>query len=60
MSDPHYVIVQVEPPSRCELCGEVKETRPYGPNGEEVCYACGMLDEEAAKRGFEKKFQEAP
>ena len=38
----------------CELCGAVKELRPYGPNGEEVCFQCAMKDEEAAKRGFNK------
>ncbi len=40
----------------CELCGEHAETRPYGPNGEEVCFDCGMKNEEAAKRGFERRF----
>jgi len=38
----------------CELCGRVAELRPYGPNGEEVCFQCGMKDEEAAKRGMRK------
>ena len=38
----------------CELCGAFEETRPYGPNGERVCYTCGMKDESAAMRGFEK------
>lgn len=41
-----------EPDSRCELCGEVAETRPYGPNGERVCFSCGMKDPKAAERGF--------
>lgn len=40
---------------RCELCGSVSETRPYGPNGEEVCFPCGMKDEEAVKRAFAKR-----
>lgn len=48
-----------EPPGKCELCGEVKETRPYGPNGEEVCFKCGMKDEESAKAQFEKRFSNA-
>lgn len=37
---------------QCELCGKVAETRPYGPKGEEVCFECGMKDEEAAKWQF--------
>ena len=38
----------------CELCGKVAELRPYGPNGEDVCFPCGMKDEEAAKRAMNK------
>jgi hypothetical protein len=30
---------------KCELCGAVEELRPYGPNNENICYACGMKDE---------------
>lgn len=47
--------IQEQPPGRCELCGGVEETRPYGPNGEEVCFDCGMKDEEAMKQQFEKR-----
>lgn len=46
------VWIVAEPPGRCELCGEVEETRPYGPNGEQVCFTCGMKDEQAAKAQF--------
>lgn len=49
-------VIQEQPPGRCELCGAVEETRPYGPNGEEVCFSCGMKDEGAMKRGFERRF----
>lgn len=38
----------------CDLCGKVDELRPYGPQGEEVCFECAMKDEAAAKRGFRK------
>lgn len=40
--------------SRCELCGAEEETRPYGPNGERVCFACGMKNEEAARAAFKR------
>lgn len=43
-----------EPDHRCELCGIISETRPYGPNGEHVCFDCGMKNEAAAKRAFNK------
>lgn len=38
----------------CQMCGKVDELRPYGPNGEEVCFDCAMKDEAAARRGFRK------
>lgn len=41
-------IIQEENPQACQLCGIIAETRPYGPNGEEVCFDCGMKDEDAA------------
>ena len=41
-----------EPDRKCELCGKITETRPYGPRGEEVCFECGMKNEEAAKHQF--------
>lgn len=52
----HGHLIAVQPDGRCELCGAVDETRPYGPNGEEVCFDCGMQDKAAAKRGFERRF----
>jgi hypothetical protein len=36
------------------MCGNTDELRPYGPNGERVCFDCAMKDEEAAKRQFSK------
>lgn len=47
-------VIEKEDPTKCELCGKTAETRPYGPNGERVCFECGMKDEEAAKRGFRR------
>lgn len=38
--------------SACELCGAVKELRPYGPNAEWICFDCGMKDEETTKARF--------
>lgn len=47
-------IIEAEDVDRCQLCGKIDETRPYGPNGEEICYACGMKDEETTKKMFLK------
>jgi len=34
------VRIQIEPEDDCELCGKHEELRPYGPNGERVCWSC--------------------
>jgi hypothetical protein len=47
-------LIEVEPERRCELCGKIEETRPYGPNGERVCFQCGMENEEAALKQYNK------
>ena len=53
MAEP--LIIRQSKPQGCDMCGAVKELRPYGPNGEWVCFECGMKDEEAAKRAFQKR-----
>jgi hypothetical protein len=52
----NILFIAEEPPGRCELCGAVEETRPYGPGGKQVCFSCGMKDEEEAERQFRKLF----
>lgn len=44
----------------CELCGDVAELRPYGPNGERVCFSCGMKDEVACRRALDLRFDGVP
>jgi hypothetical protein len=43
-------IIQEESPQACQMCGVIAETRPYGANGEEICFDCGMKDEETTKK----------
>lgn len=39
--------------SICELCGaKDEELRPYGPNGENICYDCGMKNRETTDKKF--------
>lgn len=45
-------IIEAEEEQQCDLCGKIAELRPYGPNGECICFECGMKNEEAAKRAF--------
>lgn len=57
MSGPGYV--EKENPQQCDFCGKIRELRPYGPNGECLCFECGMLDEEAAKKRFQEHVLDA-
>lgn len=43
-------IIAEQPPEACEMCGAVAECRPYGPNNENICFDCAMLDEETTKK----------
>lgn len=57
MSDEKVKVVyriEATEPGTCDLCGEIAELRPYGPNGENICFQCGMKDEESTRRAFEK------
>jgi hypothetical protein len=38
--------------AKCELCGKMDELRPYGPNGENICFDCGMKNKETTKKQF--------
>jgi len=49
------VIIERTSDAKCELCGNIDELRPYGPKGENICFDCGMKDEETTERMFEKR-----
>lgn len=44
--------------SNCELCGVYEDLRPYGPNGEWICFPCGMKDEETTRKQLIKLLTE--
>lgn len=48
------VIIEVTPPAACEFCQQARELRPYGPNGESICFDCGMLDEPTTQKRMAK------
>ena len=54
------VYLKEEPEGKCELCGAIDETRPYGPRGENVCFDCGMKNEPAAARAFAALLSDTP
>lgn len=39
-----------EPNRTCEYCGKDAECRPYGKNGEQICFKCGMKDIETTEK----------
>lgn len=46
-------IIEQEKSILCELCGEIKETRPVGVNNSNICYECAHKPEyieEATKK----------
>ena len=52
-------LIEGEPDGLCQLCGKVAEVRPYGPNGANVCFTCGMKDEAEAARRFGARIESA-
>lgn len=46
------IIKESNGPNCCEICGKVADLRPYGPNGEWICFKCGMKDEETTSKVF--------
>ena len=44
------VIIEDEPDKICAFCGITTDTRPYGPGFQQICFACGMKDEENTRK----------
>lgn len=51
------LLIEVEEPQQCDWCGDIRELRPYGPNGEALCFPCAMKNPRDAERQFEKRLQ---
>jgi len=43
-----------EAPQQCDFCNKIAELRPYGPNGECICFPCGMKDKRSAIKMLSK------
>lgn len=50
----NILIIGSEGKSVCEMCKKEAETRPYGLNGANVCFECGMLNPQVAEAAFDK------
>jgi hypothetical protein len=46
----NVIIIEEKKPQQCDLCGKIAELRPYGPNGECICFECGMKNKDVTDR----------
>ena len=46
------VVIEQEAEAKCEQCGTVAELRPYGPNRERICFACGQKNPDITSHRF--------
>lgn len=53
------IIIEAETNDVCELCGVVDELRPYGPNGERICYDCGQINPALTEQKIRELFEGA-
>jgi len=51
--DAKLIIEQTEP-ATCFFCHRVAELRPYGPQGQSICFDCGMHNIEETAKQFHK------
>lgn len=58
-NEKHVFLFQIQPAAKCDLCGKVAELRPYGPNGENICFQCGEKNPEATEKRFIEVYQRA-
>jgi len=49
------VFIYEEKPQQCDFCSKIEELRPYGPNGECICFDCAMKDEATTEKMMGKK-----
>ena len=49
------LVIEPEEPQKCEYCGSIAETRPYGKNDAEICFECAMKPENKEALGRIKK-----
>lgn len=49
------IVICATDSSVCELCGAIAELRPYGPNGENICFECGQKNKEMTENQMMNK-----
>jgi hypothetical protein len=51
-------VISKQEPQVCEYCGKIAELRPYGKNGANICFQCGMDNIEETKKQFADRLEE--
>ena len=54
IGDKEIIVIEAESEQICSYCGEMHECRPYGVGGAQICFGCGMKDEETTDKEFDK------
>jgi hypothetical protein len=52
------LVSEPEKPRRCSACGALRECRPYGKDGADICHPCATATPESRaemKRQFDKR-----
>lgn len=55
VGDKFYVAKEKD--GKCEYCNKVAELRPYGKNGANICFECGMKNIETTEKMFSKRIE---
>jgi hypothetical protein len=50
------VVIVDEPDQECQFCGHETDTRPYGPGGKRICFAC-MNSTPKLRREAKRRFK---
>ena len=50
----NFIIIEPEEDEKCEYCGKIDELRPYGKNGANICFDCGMKNIEETNSNMGK------
>lgn len=53
----NFIVTEVNEPAKCFFCQKVKELRPYGPQGQSICFDCGMHNLATTEKQFMKRFE---
>ncbi len=54
VGDTTIILIEVEEEQICFYCGTKAECRPYGKDGQLICFECGMKDGETTMKEFTK------